>query len=294
MPFPPHVWHWIPHYNGPCTGVSPTATRWVYAMPEHTGTATIHGFLSTHKEQMSIDFTNCAHTHYHLSPPGANFTFAMVANPFRRVLSNAFHRFQWNLEPRLQFGQSNETVAAFRRFVMADQRRGGLCAKHNHMTPHCLWVQASFLGKFPKPRLVYPVAQLETGFKRILQRLGYPDDLFTGFETHHCASSCVGASGGALFSRINGTRGKVTLKANASFEQMMSERQNADSSHSLQWYDAESAEKVRRMFLLDFEAFNFSQDPMHMWDPRAWGIGEALEFCSNAYHQRIDCNLPVL
>ena len=155
---------------------------------------------------------------------------------------------------------------------MADQRRGGLCAKHNHMTPHCLWVQASFLGKFPKPRLVYPVAQLETGFKRILQRLGYPDDLFTGFETHHCISSCVSS----LASPIPGTRGHVTMKANASFAQMMSERQKA--SQSLQWYDAESADKVRRMFLLDFEAFNFSQDPVRMWDPPAWGMSEALEF----------------
>ena len=79
-------------------------------MPEHTGTATIHGFLSTHKEQMSIDFTNCAHTHYHLSPPGANFTFAMVANPFRRVLSNAFHRFQWNWSPGFNLGNQTKRL----------------------------------------------------------------------------------------------------------------------------------------------------------------------------------------
>lgn len=75
----------------PCTGVTPEGKRWVYAMPSHTGTGTAAHFLMQHTAELNI--TSCAHDGNAACPPADSaVSVTWVANPFRRVLSNAAYR----------------------------------------------------------------------------------------------------------------------------------------------------------------------------------------------------------
>ena len=229
----------------PCHGVSPTNDLWVYAMPQHTGTSTVHNFLYQNRKILNAD-QQCLHSHAPVFPANTTFTFSFLANPFRRVLSNAFHRGVVN-------NSKEESVEKFRKFVSKT-----FCARHSHTTPHCIWVQYSFLNRFPKPIYLSPTSQLNTGFHRVLEHLGYAKSVFVDFQKHHCAASCS-----TSFSNlVPGTRSHVTLKQNASFSKMVNEYDH------IKWYDKETEQRVISLFKVDFAAFNFSLNSDDMWNSR--------------------------
>ena len=69
-----------------CYGDSPSGNRWLYLMPEHTGTDTAVRWL----QRLAPD--TCAHGHnLHpgQAPAKTSFAFLLVANPFKRVLTSA-------------------------------------------------------------------------------------------------------------------------------------------------------------------------------------------------------------
>lgn len=224
----------------PCHGVSPNNYRWVHAMPQHTGTATIHNYINNN----NLSTKPCLHSHDAIFPKDTTFTFSFVANPFRRVLSNAFHRGIIN-------NYDNESVREFRNFVF-----NSFCVRHFHPTPHCIWVQYSFLNRFPKPITIFPTSQLDTGFHNILNTLGYKN-IFTKFDQHHCVASCSDT----LSYNVPGTRSHVKLKENVSFFQMINNKH-------VKWFDVKTEQKVLDLFKRDFEYFNFSTVSDYMWDSR--------------------------
>ena len=119
-------------------------------MPEHTGTATVHPFLLDHAEQLGSSINSCQHSHEPVYPRGTNVTFSFIANPFRRVLSNAGHNGIVSGGRRMRTNLTvAEEVEAFRHFV-----RTRFCAKNVHMIPHGVWQQASLISRFPRPHVL--------------------------------------------------------------------------------------------------------------------------------------------
>jgi hypothetical protein len=151
-----------------CHGVSPLGIKWVYAMPQHTGTATVTSFL----QHDPMNVTTCGHNHSKATH-GASFAFAFVANPFRRALTIA----AWN--GVIDGGQSqlkrsrDENVANFRAWVLTNLTKGRLPFSGGMIHP-----QADFLSGFPL-KFVGRTAQLESGLQHVL----------TEYATHYPRSS---------------------------------------------------------------------------------------------------------
>ena len=84
--------------DGRCYGTSPTGIRWMYVQPQHSGSRrAVHWLLQS---EQRLNISTCLHGHY-MSGPGdvgpIDFSFSFVANPYRRVLSNAeFHQARLN------------------------------------------------------------------------------------------------------------------------------------------------------------------------------------------------------
>ena len=261
----------------PCWGDSPRGTRWVYAMPEHTGTATVHPFLYTHAPELGIELNassaanGCQHSHEALHPPRTNLTFAFVANPFRRVLSNAAHNSVISVGKKSTNRTTEEEIEAFRKWV-----NHTFCVKVHHNIPHCIWQQASVLRLFPKPLLLHATNNLTRGFAETLRVLGYPPDLFTGFSTVHCSATCTEPLAGS----VDGVVGSHVhdLHAGQTFEGMA----RASNKASVAWYDDATARRVRDLFQVDFGVFGFSPDPAHMWDARGDAQPERLGSLTSA------------
>ena len=167
----------------PCHGMSPSGFHWIYAMAEHTATATVQPWLAEHlfpDANAGPNASKCEHSHVPIISTGVNFTFTFVASPFRRVLSNAAHR---SVIPGGRSGMPSShinrtaVVQAFRRFVLH-----GLIVKKHHNIPHGIWVQSYMLDMFPKTRFVGNLSNLDRSFRQLLKLLGHPATIFDGFN----------------------------------------------------------------------------------------------------------------
>lgn len=217
--------------NDGCHGVSPLGIKWVYAMPEHTGTATVTNFL-----QHNMNVTTCSHVHSKATF-GASFAFALVTNPFRRALTIA----AWNGVidgGRYQLKRSqDENVANFRAWVLTNLTNGQLPFSGGMIRP-----QADFLSGFPL-KFIGRTAQLESGLQHVLTELGYV--VSVKFNSVHCVSSCP------------------TEKRGTTREQ----QQRVTNDHKqIEWYNVATTIRVLTIYAKDFERFGFSLAPKDMWD----------------------------
>lgn len=282
-------------------------------MPEHTGTATIHPYLMEHASQLNINLSTdatasrvqvlsgngCLHSHEAIFPGGTQATFSFVANPFRRVLSNAAHSDVISGGKSAHANMSTEQqIAAFRHFVLTR-----FCVKKLHDIPHCIWVQSTMLHRFPRPLLLHPTRTLSDGFSNTLRSLGYPGTLFTGFKTVHCSATCskplettVGTQSNRAvvhmleanqsYSQLvhNSTKSSIAwsvllpealhlpyadmlMKVPCSLLHMHSQRRLMMRRASSRFDNATTA-RVLKLFEADFASFGFSRDPAHMFDER--------------------------
>ena len=244
----------------PCTGVTPDGKRWVYAMPSHTGTGTAAHFLMQHKVELNI--TSCLHSGHAVCPPaGAAVAFTWVANPFRRVLSNAAYRGAISGSRRTFNRTTAQEVSALAAYV---RRLRHIDRDIISIAPHGqnMAVQIEYLRRFPSPiKIVGRTARLQEDMERLLAYLGYtaagqgPSALSSvTFTETHCGASCAssnhaGGAGGGLFNR--------------SWHEV---RKSVDTFEKVEWYDEATAQQVVALFRADFDAFNFSTDPRRMWD----------------------------
>jgi len=236
----------------PCTGVTPKGNRWVYAMPSHTGTGTAAHFLMQHTAELNI--TSCAHSGHAVCPPaGSAVAFTWVANPFRRVLSNAAYRGAISGSRRTFNRTTTEEVAALASYV---RRLHYIDKDIVSIAPHGqnMAVQVEYLRRFPAPtKFVGRTALLQEDMQRLFSYLGY-NSIAAHFTETHCGASCAksnraGGAGGGLF--------------NASWKEV---RKEANLFENIQWYDASTSRIIVDLFRADFEAFNFSTDPRRMWE----------------------------
>jgi len=236
----------------PCTGVSPKGKRWVYAMPSHTGTGTAAHFLMQHTAELNI--TSCAHSGHAVCPPADSaVAFTWVANPFRRVLSNAAYRGAISGSRRTFNRTATEEVAALAAYV---RRLHYIDKDVVSIAPHGqnMAVQVEYLRRFPAPlKFVGRTALLQEDMQRLFSYLGYKP-IATHFTETHCGASCAkstraGGAGGGLF--------------NASWKEV---RKEANLFENIQWYDASTTRIIVDLFRADFDAFNFSTDPRRMWE----------------------------
>ena len=72
-----------------CEGVSPTGTRWAYAMYPHTGTVSVSNFLDQKQQRALLNTSGCKHQHAPCCRAATDAVISFVANPFRIVLSMA-------------------------------------------------------------------------------------------------------------------------------------------------------------------------------------------------------------
>ena len=220
----------------PCHGISPNGLHWVYAMPEHTATATIQPWLASHL--FVENSSKCHHSHLPIVDTKVNFTFTFVASPFRRVLSNAAHRL---FIPGGRAGipaqvNTTDAVQAFRHFVAHR-----LIVKKRHNIPHGIWVESYFLDMFPNPRFVGNVSNLEQSFRLLLTILGYSTTLFQGFGYLHCSATCT-----------------HQLPKRGYFNDTELEAQKVDAqvwdASKIEWYDAATTARVLALFERDFQS----------------------------------------
>lgn len=242
------------HILAPCHGISPNNLHWVYAMAEHTATATIQAWLVSHL--FAHNASVCHHSHVPIISNGVNFTFTFVASPFRRVLSNAAHR---SIIPGGRSGvplqiNTSDVIQAFRHFVMH-----ALVVKKHHNIPHGIWVQSYFMDMFPRPCFVGNVSNLDQSFRFLLTHLGYTPTLFQGFEYLHCSATC---------NQKLPTRGYFN-ETEIKMQKAQTDKRPYDGTRwdasTIQWYDAETTARVVALFKRDFEEFGFSTNPLDIW-----------------------------
>jgi hypothetical protein len=260
----------------PCNGQSPSDVRWVYAQAEHTATATVQPWLAHTLATFGGANGSCHHSHEPRMPRATNFTFTFTASPFRRVLSDAAHR--WII-PGGRGGipaEINQTriVEQFRTWVK--KPKGGLMVKRHHMIPRAIWVQSYQLDYFPKPRFIGRVNNLTRSFQELLHVLGYPRGIFKGFNALHCSATCskrLPSQGyfSVNYTDLNAVRTEASSKDRAGFasgpDATVSKMINTSiwNPASVDWYDDETAARVVKLFERDFREFGFSTDPSHMW-----------------------------
>ena len=97
-----------------CHGISPNHDRWLYVQPQHTATMATVSFLQGYFSRLRgvAGVHNCQHGHFLKVVPEIdqlhiNFSFAFVANPFRRVMSSAAMHGTWTNLAMLQHTQQD-------------------------------------------------------------------------------------------------------------------------------------------------------------------------------------------
>lgn len=176
----------------PCYGTSPNGHRWIYVQPQHTGSQTVVKFL-----RETLNVTSCGHGHFPAALLPAeiqreNFTFAFsfVANPYRRVLSNAaFHR-AFNTRGSAPLRPSAEQVELFNQRVVRSRPGSdgnnvsqGLFPVDDfqracgdaRQAKHCWDVvsQTAMLGGYRSLRFVGCSESLASDLSTVLRLLGY-------------------------------------------------------------------------------------------------------------------------
>jgi hypothetical protein len=153
-----------------CEGVSPTGTHWSYVQPQHTGTGSVVRFL--YRSGISTS-SSCQHDHTVSHSKSVTHSFAFVANPYKRVLSNAVYS-------KVLENQS-DPVRAFRAWVRSQR-----CAP--------VVLQTALLACHPV-KFVGRTTALARDLRTALQQVGYtmPEqiDLRGKAEHQHCITSCA-------------------------------------------------------------------------------------------------------
>jgi hypothetical protein len=234
-----------------CYGVSPSGVRWVYAMPQHTGSASVAPYLHT------IGIGTCHHVHS-FSTFGARYAFSFVANPFRRMLSAA----AWAKiidGGKVQHNRTQaENVRNFRRWIAdcawVDKKVGGVgsngaaagIAATSCTPPEHLVSQKEMFDQFERKgapvRFVGRTANLSRDLQEVLHVLGY--NVSVRMSHVHCVANCPS------------TQRMVSRDA---LEQSIQGRAQ------IQWYDHAAAQRVLELYARDFDAFGFSRSPASMY-----------------------------
>ena len=94
----------------PCEGVSPNGTRWLFVMPQHTGTGAVVALLRELRRPV-----HCLHVHSRVelrdvTPRG--FVFMFAADPLKRAVSAAMYA---NLLNRASAVENREGRVCFTR-----------------------------------------------------------------------------------------------------------------------------------------------------------------------------------
>mmetsp|Transcript_30676 Transcript_30676/g.94952 ORF Transcript_30676/g.94952 Transcript_30676/m.94952 type:complete len:420 (+) Transcript_30676:187-1446(+) len=211
-----------------CYGDSPSGNRWLYLMPEHTGTDTAVRWL----QRLAPD--TCAHGHnLHpgQAPAKTSFAFLLVANPFKRVLTSAaFNKIIASARQRFPDRTRSDDVKAFNEWVL------GL--RSPPVRP-----QMSVLAGFPVKHVGFTV-RLEAELQNVATRLGY--DAPPPVTASHCVTSCEKGdkvfAGGGIAKRRNGTD---AFRGTADFDL---------------YYTTKAAQRVIQWYRADFDAFGFDDD----------------------------------
>jgi len=214
-----------------CHGTSPNGTNWVYLMPEHTGSLVVSSSLKKYG-------IHCPHGHYRLTAREVNssaidFVFLMVADPYKRVLSNLVYHGDIDMQ-----APDEERINSFRSYVCTP--RNWSWYNVTNMIPS----GAGRVNGLPHPMLSYfdpsiPLNyvgwthRLKENYAAILNYLGYEDMELT--DSRHCISSCRSTNAilpqsqyeGELFSYLN-------------------------------YYDDATADCVDRLYFQDFRVFGIT------------------------------------
>lgn len=244
----------------PCHGTSPSGHHWLYVQPQHTGSQAVVDYLRD-----ALNETSCGHGHYTAAElPAAllnnvTFVFSFVANPFRRVLSNAawHHTFGYGSAGRTPERPSLQQVLDFNeRLARSRSAHGGeeyasrgfpidwsRCKPHL-ATTMCWDVlpQTRMLSGYRALHFVGCTESLTSHLREVLRLLGYGDRHVE--LSKHCHSELCETHRGS---------------------QQTTSRPHNESA-SLQWYGDAAEATVRRAFLDDFVTFNFSIRAREMFD----------------------------
>ena len=234
-------------------------------MPPHTGTGTASAYFMQPEQIARLNVTQCVQTHETCTPPDAKIVAMFVANPFRRVLSDAAYRGVINGSRRSYQRESEETARL--RFVhwvrslhYVSPGIVGCCA-HGQRMP----LQSQFTSAFSCAvggcRLwLGRTAALGADMGQLLRDLGYSHHGEVRFASTHCGASCPAAGGFVDF------QGRSTAGGgyhNATFAEVSA--RTTELLKSVTWFDANATRTVTTLFAADFDAYGFSRDPANMW-----------------------------
>ena len=211
----------------PCEGVSPNGTRWLFVMPQHTGTGAVVALLRELRRPV-----HCLHVHARVelrdvTPRGA-FVFMFAADPLKRAVSAAMYA---NLLDR---ASDIENRCALKMHACAAAKRSSNRSLSVFPPP-----MHSFFGAgVPAPDFVGRTAHLQEDLDRVLLRLGYKPQNLTRY---HCVSACD----------EHHTDGLVDA-SDASLQKAVARFRYLD------YYDAETAACVEQLYRRDFEHFGFA------------------------------------
>ena len=220
----------------PCKGVAPNGRRWLFVMPQHTGTSVVASLL---RESLHA---HCRHYHTPVSArdlgpaeeASDTFVFLFAADPFKRVVTSATYN---NVLYRKTF---DDNFCAFKKHVCAAPGFGNETpvpgnsdGKRFGLIPPPMY---AFLGQGVNATYVGRLSHLQQDLSRVLEILEYPPANLTKY---HCISACHRHHSDQLENISTRVRAAVQ---NFSY---------------MDYYDAESAACVERLYEQDFALFGF-------------------------------------
>ena len=248
-----------------CSGFSP-AGRWVLAMPPHTGTGTTSAHLMQPEQAVSLNVTQCVQNHGTCAPADASIVLMYVANPFRRVLSDAAYRGVINGSRRMTNDNQEATLQRFRKWVLwlhyVSPGVVGCCARGQRIPLQTQFARSYKCAGGTGCRLwLGRTAALGADMGQMLRDLGYAHhEGEVAFTSTHCGASCPSAGHFSDFSgKLTGGGGYY----NASFADVSA--RGTEKLKTVPWFDANATALVTRLFAEDFDAYGWSRDPADMW-----------------------------
>ena len=222
----------------PCKGVAPNGRRWLFVMPQHTGTSVVASLL---RESLHA---HCRHYH---TPVAARdlgpaeeasdtFVFLFAADPFKRVVTSATYN---NVLYRKTF---DENFCAFKKHVCAAPGFGNSTpvpgnsdGKRFGLIPPPMY---AFLGAGVNASFVGRLDRLQEDLSRVLAILEYPPANLTKW---HCISACHRHHSDQL-DAADSSAIRAALESAPDY---------------MDYYDSESAACVERLYEQDFALFGF-------------------------------------
>lgn len=249
----------------PCYGTSPTGLKWLYVQPQHTGSLTIVDLIRN-----LFHVPTCGHGHFmandrHHYWANVSFIFTFVANPFRRVLSNAAYGGVFNGSKR-PINPTPQDIAAFNEWVdrhRLNATRVNSCMPSRRGRDACgVYSQAAMLTSYTT-RLtnatwfVGCTDNLTHNVGEVLSELGYRySNSGSAEERQQVRASAVS----------NSSVGQLRLKRLCHSESCDA-AQGTQQDHgrtSTPWYEPNQEVKVRQAFEDDFAQFGFSSSAADM------------------------------